>query len=936
MLFLSPWMLLGLAGVAIPVIIHLVRKQAAKPIDWGAMRFLFDTVAVRRRRMEWEDLLLMAARCLLLALVALAVARPFVPPDSGVPWMFVLPAGLLGIAVLGGSFVIGDKRWRWMLRLGGIMVLLLAAGLVAFEKYLNLKRFEASGRRDVALVIDGSASMQLTRHGRPVFESALNEARELVREAPRGTAFTVVLGGPAPQALTAAPLTHRADVLGVLDQLKPVGGTFRAHEALGVATLGLAEGNNASKEIVVFTDSQRHGWRLENPGAWKSLEAAWDALPTKPKLILRNFGAPEAFRNLALTGLDFSREVVGTDRPVTVRVSVSNTGSDAVTPGELVLTIGGKEAGRQPVGLLVQGQTETIAIRHQFDEPGPAVVEARIAVKDDLAVDDAIERVVAVRETLSVLLVDGNRSGDFFERASGYRALALAPGSALGEEGGKYLMEPEVIPAALLREENLKDRDVIVLADVPRLPASLATAVERRVLDGAGLILVAGPKVEPAFYNAWEGLAGPVVPMRLGEEKVSQDGVGPASATFIHESLALFREGSDLDAARIQRWRATGEAVPGGAPGASLANGDTLLASRNYGKGRSLLVCCALDARAGDLPAKRSFVPLVHEMVTWAAGGGVTLNVASSWSPRVRLGEARGGLTGRYFAGDRSEPVVERIDPAIDFDWQTGRPAGRMKGDKFRVAWSGRLVPPVTGTYVFHAEVDDGLRVEIGDESMRWQSGESKGYEVRLEAGRAVEFSADFTEDWGDARVRLFWTPPGEARSLVPAEAFLPEPGAAGPVMKALDPRGNPRSARIETVARAQVLTIDGAAVPGVYQVEMGEAGADWLPDWKGGTLPVAVTSSPEESGFEEMRQEDLEMIRAHIDLVRPATASDILAVLQGKGFGRGIWRLLALAAFAFFLLESALARWVSKSRRTAEDVRVEFGENTVWEGGRR
>jgi hypothetical protein len=101
MLFLHPWLLAGLAGVAIPIIIHLVRRQAAKPIDWGAMRFLFDTVAVRRRRIEWEDLLLMAARCLLLGLVALAIARPFVTPDSGVPWLFVLPAALLGIALFG-------------------------------------------------------------------------------------------------------------------------------------------------------------------------------------------------------------------------------------------------------------------------------------------------------------------------------------------------------------------------------------------------------------------------------------------------------------------------------------------------------------------------------------------------------------------------------------------------------------------------------------------------------------------------------------------------------------------------------------------------------------------------------------------------------------------------------------------------------------------
>ena len=84
MLFLNPWLLAGLLAVSIPIIIHLIRRQAAKPMDWGAMRFLFDTISVRRRKMEWEDLLLMAARCLLLCLIALAVARPFLTPDSRV------------------------------------------------------------------------------------------------------------------------------------------------------------------------------------------------------------------------------------------------------------------------------------------------------------------------------------------------------------------------------------------------------------------------------------------------------------------------------------------------------------------------------------------------------------------------------------------------------------------------------------------------------------------------------------------------------------------------------------------------------------------------------------------------------------------------------------------------------------------------------------
>ena len=35
MLFLNPWLLAGLVGATIPIIIHLVRQQAAKPIEWG-------------------------------------------------------------------------------------------------------------------------------------------------------------------------------------------------------------------------------------------------------------------------------------------------------------------------------------------------------------------------------------------------------------------------------------------------------------------------------------------------------------------------------------------------------------------------------------------------------------------------------------------------------------------------------------------------------------------------------------------------------------------------------------------------------------------------------------------------------------------------------------------------------------------------------------
>jgi hypothetical protein len=940
MLFLNPWLLAGLAAVAIPIIIHLVRRQAAKPVEWGAMRFLFDTIAIRRRKMEWEDLLLMAARCLLLGLVALAIARPFVPPDSSVPWLFVLPAALVGIALLGGSFVLSGKA-KWILRVASAVLILAAASLIFLERALNLKRFEASGRRDVALVIDASSSMELSLDGRTVFTKAVEEAKQLVKEAPRGTAFLIVLGGPAPEAKTAAPLTHRADVLGVLDSLKPIGGTFRAHEALGVATLGLAEGTNASKEIVVFTDAQRAGWRFDNPNAWDGLGEAWKAMPAKPKLVLRDFGVPNSLRNVSIAAIETSRRVVGTDREVTLRVTVENTGTEAVTPGPVSMEIGGAKTGEKPVGLLVAGQKETVEFRHRFAKPGPQAVAARIEGRDDLASDDKAERVILVRGNLPVLLVDGNPAGSFFERAAGYSALALAPSPDLRRgktAGDAYLMDPEVIPAPELKDGDLEGRAVIVLADVPRLPERLASKIAAKVADGAGLFVIAGPRVDAAFYNQWTGGDGPVLPMPLGDVAVDPEGVSPSPATFLHEAVALFKDekNSDLATAKVKQWRKTGEPT-GGVQAAAFLNGNPFLAAKNYGNGRTLLATCAFDARAGNLPALRGFVPLLHELVAWTAGNGTELNVEAAWSPSIALNGSSGGLTASYWPNRewKGKPKFVRTDPAIDFRWGDQQPDKRLPADRFSIEWRGQLVPPVTGEYELTAEVDDVLQLRIGGKAFETGWGRKELGKITLEQGKAVPFQATYYEEGGDAYARLYWKPPGGMRQIIPTHVFRPEKvREAGAPLRVIDPTGLPRQAMLRPARVGRQLAIDGAAVPGIYQVTPDDELQSLLNLPANTTLPVAVVRDAGESHFEPRTPDDLAMVRKHADLLQPASVGDILGVLQGKGFGREIWKLLAVVGLILFLLESVLARWVSRNRRTAENVRVDFGQEAAW--GRR
>ncbi len=934
MLFLHPWLLAGLAAAAIPIVIHLVRRRSARPIEWGAMRFLFDTVSVRRRKMEWEDLLLMAARCLLIALAALAICRPFVPPDSQVPWLFVLPAALLGIALFGASFVLGGAKSRWLARLAAVALLVAAGALVVLEKRLNLKRFQATGRRDVALVIDASASMEIVRDGKSAFQRAVAEARQLVVEAPQGTAFSVVLGGPAPEAITAEPLHHRADVLGVLDNLQPAGGSFRAHDALGMATLGLAQGTNSSKQIVVFTDAQRSGWRLENPGAWDALAAAWKTLPTRPKLILRDLGAPADFRNAALSTLEISRGLVGTDRAVVLRVTVENTGAVPVTPGPVSVEIDGKFIGKSPVGLLAAGQTDTVEVRHRFTRAGPNVVTARLDTPDDLSSDNRIERVVLVRQRLPILLVEGNPAGSFFDRAAGYSALALAPSAALiggKSAGATFLMDPRVVAATALQPEDFDNASVIVLADVPRLPARLAGLLAGKVAQGSGLIVIAGPRADAAFYNGWQGIGGPVLPLPLGPEAAdpAKSGISPAPSTFTHEALAGLGGKSDLGTARVSRWRATGPPAAGAALAAAFSNGDAFLATRTFGNGRVVLATCAFDARSGNLPAKRGFVPLVHELAAWAAGSGAELNTDASWNPSFALSSWSGGLSASYFRTDRkkSDSDLQRIDPAIDFDWGNDRPARKIRADNFSVRWEGTLTAPVSGEYTLDAEVDDELEIRLGSAApLRANRSQPELGRVTLTAGEAVPFLADFHENGGEAYVRLYWTPPGGVRQIVPAAAFQPMETGKSATMQTLDPRGMPLTATLENGRRGRQIAIAGPAVPGVYRIATGGRLDGILPTADDGTLPLAVTRDPAESRFEPMTPTDLDLIRRRADLLQPRSAADILGVMTGKGFGREIGKWLALSAFALLLLESALCRWVSRSRRAADPAPIAFG----------
>jgi hypothetical protein len=955
MLFLNAALVVGLAAVSIPIIIHLLNRRSAKVIDWGAMRFLLDSVLTRKRRIQLEEALLMAARCLLVALIALSVARPYVPAGSHVPWVIVLPLILLGVAMAAVTVVMWSERHlRW--KLAGVTALLfgLCGAAIATERWLNLKRFGTAGRRDIALIIDGSTSMTLKNAGTTNFDLALREGEKIITEAPSGTAFSIILGAPVPQAKIPQPIVNRGELREALAALKPVHGKMAAFDALSLAVVSLAQGSNPQKEIIALTDAQNVGWDLDKPARWEALRAGFANLRSTPNLIVRQFPLPSSLRNLAISNVRLSRQVIGTDRPVTIEVSVTNTGTEAVTPTGVELKVGSETMTDPSLSQLLPGTTATVVFSHQFEKAGTAVVRATVNVEDEMPPDDRWEMVAEVQEKLKVLIVDGNPAPGFLQRAGSFAALALAPGSLLkspvqtgnASAAPADLVDPEVTPITQLPAlESFSGTDVVILCDVPGLAPSQARMLSEFVEGGGGLLIAPGSRTASSFYNDWHATGGrPVLPVRLLEPVVvgpGRDEVRPALATFSHEALRLVADAkqSDLGSLVLTRYWKLADNVaqePGVHLGGRLGNGDPFLVSRRLGQGSVILLAASLDADGSNLATRHAFVPLLHEIVYHLASpGGQRLNLPPAYTINVPLSRtaAVGGLRAEYFDSNRpGEPVLSRIDPTVNFNWADRSPAPGVPADNFRVRWTGSLVAKFTEEHILAGEADDAIEVYVNDEPI--VGSRRRKDRVELVAGRPVPIRIEFTEGGGNASAKIFWQSTSQRREIIPADALLPyAPGAegnfesSGGSFDALGPDGQTRPVELIYSRTGAIARLKETIVPGLYQIGLPESRRAEFARLltSDGKLPFTIVPDASEGSIKPLGEDAFQFLQKYVLTMRPKTVDDVVAILNGRQFGEELWKYLAVGALAFALCEIALARWIAIQRQTGSESVINF-----------
>jgi beta-glucosidase len=143
-------------------------------------------------------------------------------------------------------------------------------------------------------------------------------------------------------------------------------------------------------------------------------------------------------------------------------------------------------------------------------------------------------------------------------------------------------------------------------------------------------------------------------------------------------------------------------------------------------------------------------------------GGGLLKPIEAKYFAEVE-GSGKTGMTGEYFDNMdlAGEPVVTRIDSMVNFRWGVRPAAPGLPKDQFSVRWTGKIIPPETGTYHLGTRTDDGARLYLDGQLLfeDWNEHGEKpnSAQVELLAGKEYEIVFEHFDNSLGAAARLTW-----------------------------------------------------------------------------------------------------------------------------------------------------------------------------------
>jgi hypothetical protein len=685
-IFHNTLMLTGLGAAAVPLVLHLLSRSRYRTVDWGAMMFLSGAEARHRQSTRLNQWLLLLVRMVVVALLAVALARPVVRGGGAAP--------------------------------------------------------AHSGRLTAAIVLDCSASMAFEENGRSRFELARGAAQQVLAGLKRGDRAFLVLAGQehAPQDLRPTPELRAIDAR--LSALRPGHGRGDLVDALDVAWLRL-EQEVSNRQIFVITDRQDAAWRAADGyrAPWRS-QPRDAAVPTQVFVI--PVGSTEA-DNIVVESVELQDPPAIRGQPVEVEVRLRNVGPVQRAALPLVLRSGERKLYEAKVNLAPDATASfRAAVKEGFPAAGSQVLSAAVSSSGYTA-DDRLDSVVEVIEPVRVLILSGDeRTAGGLRGESDFLRVALAPFQTATGQAGRDPCAVEVKTVEQWADANFGAYDVVVLANIEQFDERQVRELEQYVYGGGGLLIAPGNLSRVDNYNErfYRGGAG-VLPAEL---MLPTPGDGSQATALLgwrpdHPVFRFLRGRPDpLPSSTIGRYFPARPRQPDARSLAEYVSGWPFLIEpprqANERRGRVILITTPLDADWGTLPLSNFYLPFAQSLVRYLSGGTVHDRNLTPGEPILATFDGAGvNRTATLQRPGDAQPIP--IELMRYGDRAEARYAETRQPGEYRLTVTEEGKPPRTLHFVVATPRDESDLTQVT--AARWKSlGQSLGFERIETADRPI------------------------------------------------------------------------------------------------------------------------------------------------------------------------------------------------------
>jgi hypothetical protein len=569
--FASGWMLVWAAAALIPIAIHLLSRKARATTPWAAMEFLQAALRKNARRLQIEQLLLLALRSSIFVLLALALARPL---------LFWLPA----------SSSLAQSR----------------------------------DPTHTILVLDGSYSMAYEVPPRRRFDLAKDAARKILATSRQGDGYSLLLMAEPTRTIIGDVAFDRDDVQQELDDLQVThegGSLVSALEAVErVVQSAVRQHPRLGNHRVCFlTDLGATTWDEVLTSDCRQRVAQ---LAQQATLQLVDVGNASS-ANLAVTRLASDNPLPVVNDRVVLEAEIENFGTQYESDKRLTLLLDGTQIDEKMIGIDA-GARITTSFAVTCDTPGEHVLELALE-SDRLAVDNTRWLSLPVQRAIRVLCAEGKQD------AGRYVALALAPQTSVA---GRIQPERAAENAILERDLTEYDCVWLAnIGRFDRDEANLLRSYVRSG-GGLVISLGDQVQADNYNQLLGDPESGRVLPARL-QELVAESGVRFDPLEYRHPLLAPFRgqQRSGLLTTPVARFiRAEPLDAESSQIALGFTTGDPAIVEESVGQGVCVLLTTAASLHSLDrtaqppvvwtgLPAWPSFPPLVQQILRVATRG---------------------------------------------------------------------------------------------------------------------------------------------------------------------------------------------------------------------------------------------------------------------------------------------------------------------------